>query len=80
MHALDFQVAFKFQKINLSFSTDLLKIDDHRTLVEPSCGASLAVAYNLKEKVPEKVYKNVVVIVCGGSGINLKQLISLGQI
>ena len=53
--------------------------DDHRVLVPPACGAALAALYS--PSVLEKVrsagklphpLKNVVVIVCGGSGVNLK--------
>ncbi|QLS79477.1 pyridoxal-phosphate dependent enzyme [Klebsiella pneumoniae] len=40
-------------------------IDDHRTLVEPACGASLALLYG--QKMPIGEFKNVLVIVCGGS-------------
>ncbi len=40
-------------------------LDDHRTLVEPACGASLAVLYG--KKIPISGYNNVLVIVCGGS-------------
>lgn len=43
-------------------------------LVEVSCGACLAIAYNLDKKL-EKKYKNIVVIVCGGSGINLEEIL-----
>jgi L-serine/L-threonine ammonia-lyase len=41
--------------------------DDHRVLVEPACGAALAVAYErarpLKKKSP------ILVVVCGGAGV-----------
>lgn len=49
-------------------------LDDHRILAEVSCGAALAIAYNLNRLI-EKRYKNVVVIVCGGSGISLDELL-----
>ncbi len=42
--------------------------DDHRLLVEPACGASLALLYE-NYPVIEK-FSNIVVIVCGGSGVN----------
>eukprot|EP01117_Protostelium_nocturnum_P003644 TRINITY_DN14929_c0_g1_i2.p1 TRINITY_DN14929_c0_g1~~TRINITY_DN14929_c0_g1_i2.p1 ORF type:complete len:338 (-),score=89.45 TRINITY_DN14929_c0_g1_i2:64-1077(-) len=57
--------------------------DDHRVLIEPACGASLAVLYEsskaqdgvleniLRQSEPQDV---VVVIVCGGSGVSLKLL------
>lgn len=43
-------------------------LDDHFVLVEPSCGAALSVVYN---QIPElKDKKSILVIVCGGIGIN----------
>ncbi|MBT6538832.1 MAG: pyridoxal-phosphate dependent enzyme [Francisellaceae bacterium] len=41
----------------------------HRMLVEPACGATLALCYSHKEKL--KSFKNIVLIVCGGSGTSL---------
>ncbi|KAF9428375.1 hypothetical protein BGZ94_002593 [Podila epigama] len=53
-------------------------LDDHRFLVEPSCGAALAGIYvpNLLSEALPNLNKdsNIVVIVCGGSNINLEQL------
>ncbi len=46
--------------------------NDHRFLVEPACGAALAVVYEQREVL--KQFKNVVVILCGGSGVNLALL------
>ena len=40
-------------------------LDDHRTLVEPACGAALALLY--AKKLPADGLKNVLVIVCGGA-------------
>lgn len=40
-------------------------LDDQRTLVEPACGAALAALYG--QKLPRADYRNVLVIVCGGS-------------
>lgn len=51
--------------------------DDHRILVPPSCGASLAAVYgdSIKQLQQEGALpvelKNVVIIVCGGNGVNL---------
>lgn len=48
--------------------------DDERILVEPSCGVALAVCYTgkLREYLPDlRPESNVVVIVCGGSGLSL---------
>ena len=40
-------------------------LDDHRTLVEPACGAALAALYG--RKLPLAGCNNVLAIVCGGS-------------
>ena len=52
--------------------------DQHRFLVEPACGAALSAFYVTKyyEDVIRK-YKNVVVVVCGGSVINFDLLSSM---
>ncbi|WP_449433630.1 pyridoxal-phosphate dependent enzyme [Pseudomonas putida] len=44
---------------------------DHRVLVEPACGAALAVAYS-----PAVVarYENVLIVVCGGATATLEQI------
>jgi L-serine/L-threonine ammonia-lyase len=47
--------------------------DDHRFLVEPACGASLATVY--ENHVFLKEMKSVVVIVCGGIGVDMRRLI-----
>jgi len=47
-------------------------LDDHRTLVEPSCGAALAAAYN---SIPQLQGCNDVLIeVCGGAGVTRELL------
>ena len=49
-------------------------LDDHRLLVEPACGAALAVAYAKPEALAE--FNKVLIIVCGGataSADNLRQ-------
>jgi L-serine/L-threonine ammonia-lyase len=46
--------------------------DEHRVLVEPACGASLSPVY-AKDPILEP-YKNIVVIVCGGSKVDLAAL------
>lgn len=55
--------------------------DDFRMLVEPSCGASLSVLYNTsvisdmqQTGVLPQGRLNIIVIVCGGSVVNLQQL------
>ncbi|MBC7455000.1 MAG: pyridoxal-phosphate dependent enzyme [Massilia sp.] len=47
-------------------------IDDHRVVVEPACGASLALLYDGAAALRE--YTNVLVIVCGGVGASVAQL------
>ncbi len=42
--------------------------DDHRVLVEPACGAALASVYSHCEIFDER--KPVLIIVCGGAGVN----------
>lgn len=45
---------------------------DHRVLVEPACGASLAVAYNRAPELEE--FHFILVIVCGGVTTTVEQL------
>jgi len=47
-------------------------IDDHRLLVEPACGAALAAVYGQHQEL--RLYRNVLVIVCGGVTASLAQL------
>ncbi len=52
-------------------------LDDHRLLVEPACGAALAVLY---ENVPALTsYKTIVCIICGGSTMTADQLRAYSQ-
>lgn len=52
-------------------------LDDHHVLVEPACGAALAVAY---EQLPIiKQYESVLVVVCGGVGISFQQMLDYKQ-
>ncbi len=46
--------------------------DDHRVLVEPACGASLAAVYARAE--PLTGHDPIVVIVCGGAGVTIDLL------
>jgi hypothetical protein len=54
----------------------VLCLDDHRMLVEPACGAALAILYFdlLKNKFPQGINGPVVLVVCGGAGVNLSLL------
>jgi L-serine/L-threonine ammonia-lyase len=47
-------------------------LDDHRTLVEPACGASLALLYG--RKISVGALQNILVIVCGGSTATVESL------
>ncbi|XP_077867868.1 L-serine dehydratase/L-threonine deaminase-like [Saccoglossus kowalevskii] len=64
-----------------AISACLRFLDDHRMMVEPACGAALAGIYSnvipdlqkggkLKNDV-----RNIVIVVCGGSNVTLKQLV-----
>ena len=46
--------------------------DEHRLLVEPACGASLAAVYGRAD--PLVGLDSVLVVVCGGAGVNLRLL------
>ena len=51
-------------------------LDDHLVLVEPACGTALSVVYNKHPLLADK--KRILIIVCGGVGINydlLKQFL-----
>jgi L-serine/L-threonine ammonia-lyase len=51
-------------------------MDDHRVVVEPACGASLAVAYSSASNPASGLaqFRNVLVIVCGGVTATVAQL------
>ena len=46
--------------------------DDHRVLVEPACGAALAVVYDRAEALATR--ECILVVVCGGAGANRELL------
>ena len=46
--------------------------DEHRVLVEPACGASLAAVYGRAK--PLEGLRPIVIIVCGGAGVSLQLL------
>ena len=48
-------------------------VEDFRILVELACGASMSVAYDLPEVIAP--YQNVVIVACGGAGVNLPLLL-----
>jgi L-serine/L-threonine ammonia-lyase len=49
---------------------------DHRLLVEPACGAALAIAYSerLRTKFLQEIKGSIVLEICGGSGVNIDLL------
>lgn len=47
-------------------------LEDHKLMVEPACGASLAAVYQACDFLKNK--KNILVIVCGGAGVTVEQL------
>lgn len=47
-------------------------LDDHRVLVEPACGAALAVAYSHADRLAR--YERVLIVVCGGATASIAQL------
>ena len=63
----------------LLLSSFFLHTDDHRVLVTLACGAALAAIYSpaVLESVRSSgklTLKNIVVIVCGGNGVDLKMM------
>jgi L-serine/L-threonine ammonia-lyase len=52
-------------------------MDDQRVVVEPACGASLALAYDAREALAQ--YDKVLVIVCGGVTATVAQLQKWGE-
>lgn len=75
-----FSISQKNQKIKsltvsdqAAVSACIKFLDDHRTLVEPACGATLAILYD--KKIPFSATDLVLVIVCGGATITLDQLL-----
>ena len=64
---------------NVNRSMILWCLDDHQMLVQPACGAALSAVYSnvlqkLKDEGKLKELTDVVVIVCGGSGVSLAKL------
>ena len=47
-------------------------LDDHRIVVEPACGASLAAVYDRASELED--FESVLVVVCGGATTTLEQL------
>jgi L-serine/L-threonine ammonia-lyase len=47
-------------------------LDDQRVLVEPACGAALSLVYDKNSELMK--YKKILVVVCGGCGVDLSLL------
>ncbi|MCY1239872.1 Pyridoxal-phosphate dependent enzyme [compost metagenome] len=47
-------------------------LDDHRVLVEPACGAALAIAYEHADQLLR--FERVLMIVCGGATTTVERL------
>lgn len=48
--------------------------DDMRAITEPACGAALSLVYNQTDALAD--YESVLVVVCGGSGVTIEQLLT----
>jgi L-serine/L-threonine ammonia-lyase len=51
--------------------------DDHRVVVEPACGAALALVY--QNVAALQAVENILLIVCGGVGVNYRELVELKE-
>jgi L-serine/L-threonine ammonia-lyase len=51
--------------------------DDHRIVVEPACGAALALIYGHSDALAES--RTVLVVVCGGAGVSYGDLVTLAE-
>jgi L-serine/L-threonine ammonia-lyase len=49
--------------------------DDHRIVVEPACGAALALVY--RNLAAFEGFEDVLVVVCGGAGVTYRELVEL---
>lgn len=52
-------------------------LDDHRTLVEPACGATLSTLYN--KRLSFSPTDNILVVICGGATVTLEQLLKYSK-
>ncbi|MDE2428996.1 MAG: pyridoxal-phosphate dependent enzyme [Burkholderiales bacterium] len=75
-HAFDWTRRHDIRSVTVSdaqaVSACLHFADDLRTLVEPACGAALAVAYQQLPILSE--FKQPLIVVCGGIGVDLGKL------
>lgn len=67
-HRIDCAVVSDLQAVEAC----LRFLDDHRILVEPACGASLATLYQNVAELAD--YQKILVIVCGGATSTVEQL------
>ena len=66
--------------------SNVLHLDDHKMMVELACGAPLSMVYGegisqLQDAghLPQEL-KNIVVVVCGGSAVNVDTMLSWKQL
>ena len=52
-------------------------VDDHRIVVEPACGAALALVYKNVDALKDA--EDILLIVCGGAGVNYEKLVELKE-
>jgi L-serine/L-threonine ammonia-lyase len=55
----------------------LLFAEDPRVVVEPACGAALALVYKNIDMLKE--FEDILLIVCGGAGVSYSELVELKQ-
>lgn len=67
-HRIDCAVVSDLQAVEAC----LRFMNDHRIVVEPACGASIATIYETAEELAD--YQNILVIVCGGATSTVEQL------
>lgn len=78
--AFDWSVSEKYKVKSVVVTEDEAKkacvrfYDDHKYLVETACGASLSVVYQQRRHDVLEQAKRIVVIVCGGIGIDLETM------
>ena len=60
----------RFPPFHLLVLSPQALLDDHRLLVEPACGAALALLYSERQRAAVASFDPLVVVVCGGSGVN----------
>ena len=74
-----FKLAFEHPTTSIVVSDDLALracqrfLEDHRILIEPACGATLAPLYFGYEQI--KQFQCVLAVVCGGTGVSIQDIL-----